>query len=88
MYRSWIRIGLMIWARIDGLTLHWQIGNGLADWQGICRGLVQDWHEIGRLVIAWDIGDGLADWSHVGIVSVDWRWIGRLVQVWRCIGGF
>ena len=28
--RSWIRIGLMIWARTDRLTLPWQIVNGLA----------------------------------------------------------
>ena len=37
--RSWIRIGLMIWARTDRLTLPWQIGNGLADWHGIRGGL-------------------------------------------------
>ena len=41
--RSWIRIGLIIWARTDRLTLPWQIGNGLADWHGIHRGLATNW---------------------------------------------
>ena len=38
--RPWAGIGLMIWARVDRLTLHWQIGDGLPiDLHGICRGL-------------------------------------------------